>query len=651
MTDLLLQFAISNLLVALPIALVAWAVQRTGKRPAIAHLLWLVVLAKLVTPPIFTAAVLPIHEPAAVGTAVVAPAAAVATVERGAIVGIAAEAPSNWSLADTKSGLALAWLLGSAIVLGWSLVRIVRFDRLLRVTSEPAPSELQQVADDLSHRLGLATTPTILTTSARLSPMAWWIGGSVRVVVPAALLQETDGRQVRWIVAHELAHVRRRDHMVRWLEWAACVALWWNPVAWWARRSLRVNEEICCDALVLDTLRPDPRRYANSLLTVVEFLSTPTFRPPVLASAMTGRGSLERRFTMIISSKPRSPKPRWWRAAALLCALVILPLGVSQAEEDPDWDAIRQRIEEAVERGDLTREQADAKYERMRAGKRSDRAEKPDWEAIKKRIEGAVERGEMTREEADAKYAAIKREMAGRRAKKDVDWEGIRRRVEGAVERGEMTREEADAKYEAIKKRMGAQSKGIEGIYKRMGIDADGLDRIRKHLAENRFTEEQTEQALGGMLRIAHERKAEGEAFELDPKLAAYFTKEAGLSPEQIETLVGLARRLTVRADAKPSREEMEAVKKKIWEGVEKGEVTEEQARERWEGYLKSVKGARSDGGKRERKALTWEDYRRAELEMNRAVEAGKLTREAADARLAKMREMIVEKEQRGEDE
>ena len=37
----------------------------------------------------------------------------------------------------------------------------------------------------------------------------------------------------------------------------------------------------------------------------------------------------------------------------------------------------------------------------------------PDWESIKRRIEGAVERGDMTREEADAKYREIKQRMAG----------------------------------------------------------------------------------------------------------------------------------------------------------------------------------------------------------------------------------------------
>ena len=39
-----------------------------------------------------------------------------------------------------------------------------------------------------------------------------------------------------------------------------------------------------------------------------------------------------------------------------------------------------------------------------------------------------------------------------------------------------------------------------------------------------------------------------------------------------------------------PTREEMAAVKKKIWASVESGQITEEQAQERWAGYLQHVR-------------------------------------------------------------
>ncbi|MCP5119243.1 MAG: M48 family metalloprotease, partial [bacterium] len=246
MTDLLLQFGISNLGISGAIAVAAWAVHATGKRPLISHLLWLLVLAKLVTPPILTVPVVAV--PGQNTTAI----AAADWNDRGATAIRGTETTSTaafGSLEDVKLGLVLLWLLGSACVLAWSLVRIYRFNRLLGMASGVAPPEVQRVASEIAQRLGLKSMPAIHTTSAQLSPMVWWVGGQVRVVIPGALIEELESEEIRSILARELAHVRRRDHLVRWLEWLASVCFWWKPVAWWARRSPRINEEICCDAL------------------------------------------------------------------------------------------------------------------------------------------------------------------------------------------------------------------------------------------------------------------------------------------------------------------------------------------------------------------------------------------------------------------
>ena len=133
--------------------------------------------------------------------------------------------------------------------------------------------------------------------------------------------------ELRWILAHELAHVRRRDHLVRWLEWLACTAFWWNPVAWWARRRLRAAGELCCDALVVNAFNCAPRDYARALVRAIDLVCTErTPRPPTFASAAdSGRRTkfLERRIRMIIINNPPSALPRRLRTL-LRCGFVAL---------------------------------------------------------------------------------------------------------------------------------------------------------------------------------------------------------------------------------------------------------------------------------------------------------------------------------------
>ncbi|MHC4283370.1 MAG: hypothetical protein ACYSWZ_10430 [Planctomycetota bacterium] len=80
-----------------------------------------------------------------------------------------------------------------------------------------------------------------------------------------------------------------------------------------------------------------------------------------------------------------------------------------------------------------------------------------DWKSIKRRIEGAVKRGDMTGEEADAKYREIKERMGKRRDKehedKELDYDAIGRRLKAAVKAGKLTEEEAKAKWIAIKQK------------------------------------------------------------------------------------------------------------------------------------------------------------------------------------------------------
>ena len=67
------------------------------------------------------------------------------------------------------------------------------------------------------------------------------------------------------LLLHELAHLKRRDHWVRWLELVVAGLYWWHPVVWWARRALREAEEQCCDAWVVWAMPDRSRTYASCL--------------------------------------------------------------------------------------------------------------------------------------------------------------------------------------------------------------------------------------------------------------------------------------------------------------------------------------------------------------------------------------------------
>ena len=140
--------------------------------------------------------------------------------------------------------------------------------------------------------------------------MLWTLGGRARLLVPAELWPDLSESQQTALIAHELAHLKRKDHWIRWLDLAVTGLYWWHPVVWWARRGLREAEEQCCDAWAVWATPRGSRSYAAALLAALEFVSgAPTAGVAAAAAVISGRGHvsfLKRRMRMIVQA--RTPK-------------------------------------------------------------------------------------------------------------------------------------------------------------------------------------------------------------------------------------------------------------------------------------------------------------------------------------------------------
>ena len=239
--------------------------------------------------------------------------------------------PPWWRQVSVTFWLLAVWACGSTLYLLLQLVRIRRMSSRLHAAETPPgwlDGEIRRWAEQLR-----VAPPATYVVSGFSSPFLWACGW-VRLIWPAQLAEESHLDAWRGVVVHELAHLKRRDHWVGWLELVAGCVWWWNPLFWFVRSQLRENAELACDAWVVEALPGGRRQYAEALLAVCEHIS----RPQVSAVAIGvggARRTLERRLTMILKDRVPFRVSRGLLCAAGVLALLILP-GWAQPPEESD---------------------------------------------------------------------------------------------------------------------------------------------------------------------------------------------------------------------------------------------------------------------------------------------------------------------------
>ncbi|HJT32901.1 MAG TPA: carboxypeptidase regulatory-like domain-containing protein [Pirellulales bacterium] len=221
-------------------------------------------------------------------------------------------------------GLTALWLLGTmaaAAPLGVGLLRNYLLRRHALPVAEVAWTGL---LDELRGRLSLRRHVALYETRAALMPMTWGMLAPI-VMLPHAAREWTE-RLRRFVLLHELAHVKRCDIGFQMLARLACALYWFHPLAWYALRRLRIERELACDDCVVQA-GERPSDYAAELLAIAR-----NYRPLRLAAVvpMAQTSNLEHRiralFDRACSHLPISP-----RAARLLMlgtAVIVTSIAV-----------------------------------------------------------------------------------------------------------------------------------------------------------------------------------------------------------------------------------------------------------------------------------------------------------------------------------
>lgn len=329
------------------------------KRPALRHLLWLLLLAKLITPPLIGVPLFPAVARSDDAAAIATPPG-VPTVHRESASDQRTQV--NSAVADTTStsvnegagrdadgvtyrelrsgtplpylgGLLAASLIGTCVLLtvhGLHAAKLYRW--LKRAGSQD--SSLAESCADVASSLEIRGLVRSCVVDARMAPLLWpW--HRPLVVMPRQLIDELGPQQLRSIVAHELAHYLRRDHWANVFAFVVKVLLWWNPVVWWANRELRAAQELCCDAIAIDRCKANRRGYATTLLKALDLIQAEPWASRELALELGSRRSILRRFEMIGETQLSYRLSRWTLLLLLVLAIPLVCFPVRGQEEGP----------------------------------------------------------------------------------------------------------------------------------------------------------------------------------------------------------------------------------------------------------------------------------------------------------------------------
>ena len=228
---------------------------------------------------------------------------------------------------------AAVWLLGAAGMLAVQMASYLRWRHAVKRWEQPAPGWVEPVVRAAAVEAGLSDLPRVRQSPLVASPMM------AGLVSPTLLLPVTlpPREELALILAHEMAHCRRRDIQRKLVILLARAVHWFNPLVHWMAGQAQREIELACDETVAASRPPQWRQaYCQALLHAIDAAGRPA---PVLSTRFAlEKKEIMRRFARVmrpVKGKKGAAVFGLMALLALLCCCglrVQLPGGESTSE-------------------------------------------------------------------------------------------------------------------------------------------------------------------------------------------------------------------------------------------------------------------------------------------------------------------------------
>jgi beta-lactamase regulating signal transducer with metallopeptidase domain len=209
---------------------------------------------------------------------------------------------------------ATVWLAGTAAVALYMLFVNLLF--LYRLGKLPVQKrrDITRLLNQCKSLINVSSAVTVQSNSAFRSPMLY---GLVlpRILISPELIAKLTQTEMKYVLLHELAHLKRKDLLVNMVLMLVQAVYWFNPVVWYAIYKMKQDCEIACDATVLAAIaEEESRQYGNTIISMLQMVSSSQWAPGTVGFVSQYN---KRRITVIAQNK--KPSLSCTIAAVALC--------------------------------------------------------------------------------------------------------------------------------------------------------------------------------------------------------------------------------------------------------------------------------------------------------------------------------------------
>ncbi|KPL20864.1 MAG: hypothetical protein AMJ75_11090, partial [Phycisphaerae bacterium SM1_79] len=329
--------------IAVLVAVIAAVTLALKNRSAhVRYLLWLIVLAKCLVPPLldirlpvlppeksaepapFSPAQIPMLIFDADETTVPESPASVSDSIPTRTVPLETETPASFTARQRltiRQWLGFGWIIGATLFVLAALIKALRTHLWLRRQRRPLAAKLQiRIQNELSD-LGFGPFPKVWLIEGISQPFVWGLlRGSIYLPMDFVRLNNAEHR--RGVLGHELGHVMRFDAVVNLLQVIAQAIFWFHPFVWWANKRIRAEREKCCDEMAIARLGAKAKDYSAAIVKTLITEHESTRPVPSLAVAGPAKNIEERIKTMT------RPGKKFYKRPSLIAATVVLLLAL-----------------------------------------------------------------------------------------------------------------------------------------------------------------------------------------------------------------------------------------------------------------------------------------------------------------------------------